>query len=139
MMFVWLCVVVCALTGRFVTEQQPLLGVPQKVPVNDPEVLDAARFAVAEFNKANTEDMFDYEIVKITSAEIQSIRAFIPAFNYILEMHLRCTTTKKGNTANDSCDFHCEPKELKCHFTVYYSLQHPSALSQNKCESFVNH
>ncbi|XP_028422839.1 cystatin-POGU1-like [Perca flavescens] len=140
MMFVWFCVVVCAFTGRFVTEQQPLLGVPQKVFVNDPKVLDSARFAVAEFNKANEEKMCDYKIVKITSAEIQSIQVFIPAFNYILEMHLRCTTSKKGNSAaNKPCDCHCEPKELKCHFTVYYSLEHPSALSQNQCESFVNH
>ena len=71
MMFVWLCVVVCALTGRFVTEQSPIDGASYEVPVNDPNVLDAARFAVAEFNKANTEELFNYEIVNITSAEIQ--------------------------------------------------------------------
>ena len=71
MMFVWFCVVVCALTGRFVTEQSPIDGASYEVLVNDPNVLDAARFAVAEFNKANTEELFNYEIVNITSAEIQ--------------------------------------------------------------------
>uniref|UniRef100_A0A8C9XM50 Cystatin domain-containing protein n=1 Tax=Sander lucioperca TaxID=283035 RepID=A0A8C9XM50_SANLU len=71
MMFVWFCVLVCAFTGRFVTEQQPLLGVPEEVPVTDAEVVESARFAVVEFNKANTEYMFNYKIVKITSAKIQ--------------------------------------------------------------------
>ncbi|XP_031171212.1 cystatin-like [Sander lucioperca] len=134
MMFVWFCVLVCAFTGRFVTEQQPLL-VPEEVPVTDAEVVESARFAVVEFNKANTEYMFNYKIVKITSAKIQSIAGFVPASYYILEIHLRRTTCKKGNTAARKCHSPREPKELKCQFTIYYSLGHPRALSESECKT----
>lgn len=71
MLFVWFCVFVSAFTGCFVTEQSPPSGGSQKVPVNRPDVLEAAQFAVVEFNKANTVDMFNYVILDITSAEVQ--------------------------------------------------------------------
>ncbi|TDG97746.1 hypothetical protein EPR50_G00210860 [Perca flavescens] len=95
MMFVWFCVVVCAFTGRFVTGQSPNDGASQKVPVNDSNVLDAAQFAVAEFNKANTEELFDYTIVTITSAEIQ----VVDGSNYILE--LTCMADSENTAAAD--------------------------------------
>ncbi|XP_032365906.1 cystatin-D [Etheostoma spectabile] len=96
MRFVWFCVFVSAFTGGFVTEQSPPPpGSYQEVPVNRTDVLEAAQFAVDEFNKANTEDMFNYAILDITSAEVQ----VVGGFNYFLEMLLGRTTCKTGNAA----------------------------------------
>ncbi|XP_032366205.1 uncharacterized protein LOC116684976 [Etheostoma spectabile] len=96
MLFVWFCVFVSAFTGRFVTKQSPPPpGSYQEVPVNRTDVLEAAQFAVDEFNKANTEDMFNYAILDITSAEVQ----VVGGFNYFLEMLLGRTTCKTGNAA----------------------------------------
>ncbi|XP_031170590.1 cystatin-like [Sander lucioperca] len=135
-MFIWFCVLVGALTGRFVTEQSPIVGGPQKVPVNDNNVLDAAQFAVVEFNKANTEDMFDYKIVNVTSAELQ----VVAGLNYFLKMHLGRTTWKKDNTAaNEPLDFHSQPKKLECNFTVYeIPWKYSRVLFQEECKAFVN-
>ncbi|KAA8581246.1 hypothetical protein FQN60_002827, partial [Etheostoma spectabile] len=87
--FVWFCVFVSAFIGRFVTEQQ-ILGPPQDVSVTDVKVLASARFAVSELNNANT--WVTYRMVVITSAQVQSIAGFVPAWNYILETRLRRTT-----------------------------------------------
>ncbi|XP_032363567.1 cystatin-F [Etheostoma spectabile] len=114
MLFVWFCVFVSAFTGRFVTEQSPPPpGSYQEVPVNSTDVLEAAQFAVVEFNKANTEDMFNYAILDITSAKVQVVQGF----NYLLEMILGRTTCKigntaaiKGNAAANDCDSNSEPK-----------------------------
>ncbi|KAA8581241.1 hypothetical protein FQN60_002822 [Etheostoma spectabile] len=51
---------------------------------------------------------------------------------FILEMHLRRPTCNPG--VKKSCNFNSKPKELQCHFTVYYSLEHPSALTESECE-----
>ncbi|XP_032365445.1 cystatin-F [Etheostoma spectabile] len=114
MLFVWVCVFVSAFTGRFVTGQSPLPpGSPQEVPVNRTDVLEAAQFAVVEFNKANTEDMFNYAILDITSAQVQVVQGL----NYFLEMLLGRTTCKtgntaaiKGNAAASDCDSNSEAK-----------------------------
>ncbi|XP_032357522.1 cystatin-C [Etheostoma spectabile] len=127
MLFIWFCVFVSAFIGRFVTEQQ-LLGDPQDIPVTNVEVLASAQFAVSELNNAKTG--MTYKMVEITLAKIQSIAAFVPAWNYILETRLQRTTC---NTA-DKTWCNSKPKELQCHFTVYYSLEHPSALTESECE-----
>ncbi|XP_032364488.1 cystatin-C [Etheostoma spectabile] len=114
MLFAWFCVFVSAFADRFVTEQSPPRpGSYQEVPVNSTDVVEAAQFAVVEFNKANTEDMFNYAILDITSAQVQTVGGF----NYFLEMLLGRTTCKtgntaaiKGNAAASDCDSNSEPK-----------------------------
>lgn len=71
-MFVWFLFFVCVFAvGRSQTSKHVMTGQPQKVPVNSTGVSTAARFALVEFNKANTEEMFAYKIVNITSAKVQ--------------------------------------------------------------------
>lgn len=69
-MFIWFYIFVCASAGRFVTEQM-MVGQPQEVPVNSTKVLNAAQFAVVEFNRANAKYKFAYNTVSITSAKMQ--------------------------------------------------------------------
>ncbi|XP_032363076.1 cystatin-C-like [Etheostoma spectabile] len=132
MRFVWFCVFVSAFIGCFVTEQQ-ILGDPQDVPVTDAEVVASAQFAVAEFNKANPR--MKYELVAITLAKVQSIAVFVPAWNYILELRLRRTTCNPGT--KKLCN--SKPKELQCHFTVYYTLEHPCVLTESECKEPGKH
>lgn len=48
-----------------------MTGEPREVAVNGTRVVNAARFAVVEFNKANAEDVFAYKLSNISSAKIQ--------------------------------------------------------------------
>uniref|UniRef100_A0A4W6DUQ1 Cystatin domain-containing protein n=1 Tax=Lates calcarifer TaxID=8187 RepID=A0A4W6DUQ1_LATCA len=57
------------------------------------KVVTVARFAVVEFNKANTEDQFSYKIVNITSV--------VAGINYILDVQLGRTVCKKSDTADE--------------------------------------
>lgn len=68
-MLVWFCFLVLA--GRFASAGHMMTGEPHQVPVSSPAVLRAARFAVAEFNRDNTQEQFTYEIANITSAKVQ--------------------------------------------------------------------
>lgn len=70
-MFFWFCIVLCALAGCFVTTRDVMTGEPREVAVNGTRVVNAARFAVVEFNKANAEDVFAYKLSNISSAKIQ--------------------------------------------------------------------
>lgn len=70
-MFVLFCIFICASAGRFTTAKHVMTGQPHEIPANSTKVVTVARFAVVEFNKANTEDQFSYKIVNITSAKIQ--------------------------------------------------------------------
>ncbi|XP_077438632.1 uncharacterized protein LOC144061768 [Vanacampus margaritifer] len=50
-----------------------MTGQTRQVSVSDRRVLAAARFAVAEFNRINPEAQFLYNLVNITSAEVQVV------------------------------------------------------------------
>ncbi|XP_071336658.1 cystatin-like isoform X2 [Trachinotus anak] len=103
-MFVLLSVFVCA---SAVNTGQVMTGQPLEVPVNNTEVLAAARFAVVEFNRANAEDQLAYKIVNITSAKIQ----VVAGINYILEALLGRTVCKKSvKAASEPCDLHSDSK-----------------------------
>ncbi|XP_032365677.1 cystatin-C, partial [Etheostoma spectabile] len=106
---------------------------PQEVPVNRTDVLEAAQFAVVEFNKANTEDLFNYAILDITSAQVQTVGGF----NYFLEMLLGRTTCKtgntaavKGNAAASDCDSNSEPK-ASVRLQVVFETQGKNTLKPN--------
>ncbi|GAA6223392.1 cystatin-like [Lates japonicus] len=114
-MFVLFCIFVCASAGRFTTAKHVMTGQPHEVPANSTKVVTVARFAVVEFNKANTEDQFSYKIVNITSAKIQ----VVAGINYILDVQLGRTVCKKSDTVDgEPCDFHSESKELQCNFII---------------------
>ncbi|XP_032358835.1 cystatin-C [Etheostoma spectabile] len=124
MLFVWFCVFVSAFIGRFVTEHSLVDGGFQDVPVNRTDVLEAAQFAVVEFNKLNTEDVFNYAILNTISAKMQ----VVGGFNYFLEMLLGRATCK---TAANDCDSNSEPKAsdplLPCGIRVYFGSVEKSA------------
>lgn len=63
------CVLVSA--ARLLAAGQVMTGEPRRVPADSAAVLTAARFAAAEFSRANTGDRSAYQIANITSAEIQ--------------------------------------------------------------------
>ncbi|KAM7408681.1 hypothetical protein PAMA_002418 [Pampus argenteus] len=133
-MFVWFCIVVCASAGRFVTAGGAMVGHPHRVPTNDTKVLRAARFAVCEFNRANTQDQFDYKIVNIKSAKIQ----IVAGINYIVDVQLRRTMCKKSDATDGEppCVYHLERKELQCHFIVTeIPWEDSRVLTQKKCHS----
>ncbi|KAA8581244.1 hypothetical protein FQN60_002825 [Etheostoma spectabile] len=148
MLFVWFCVFVSAFIGRFVTEHSLVDGGFQDVPVNRTDVLEAAQFAVVEFNKLNTEDVFNYAILNTISAKMQVVGGFNyflemllgratcktaanDSWNYILEMHLRRTMC--NTAANKPCNSEPKASKLVCHFTVYYSLGKPRSLTTSEC------
>uniref|UniRef100_A0A4W6DUP8 Cystatin domain-containing protein n=1 Tax=Lates calcarifer TaxID=8187 RepID=A0A4W6DUP8_LATCA len=102
-MFVLFCIFICASAGRFTTAKHVMTGQPHEIPANSTKVVTVARFAVVEFNKANTEDQFSYKIVNITSV--------VAGINYILDVQLGRTVCKKSDTADgEPCDFHSESK-----------------------------
>ncbi|XP_008284674.1 cystatin-like isoform X2 [Stegastes partitus] len=131
-MCVWVCFLVCvSVTGWFLTAEQIMTGEPHTVPVNNCQVLKEARFAVAEFNKANVQEQFAYKVLNITSAKMQ----IVAGINYILEVWLGRTVCKKSHTADsEPCALHPEPKECQCHFIVTdVPWENSRALTLNKC------
>ncbi|XP_023119711.2 cystatin-like [Amphiprion ocellaris] len=136
-MFVWFCFLVCAsFTGWLVTVGQFMTGEPHSVPVNNSQVLTAARFAVVEFNKANTQERFAYKIMNITSAKMQ----IVAGINYILEVRLGRTVCKRNDTADsEPCALHPEPKERLCHFIVTdVPWENSRVLTRNECHPNKN-
>ncbi|XP_034716878.1 cystatin-C-like [Etheostoma cragini] len=132
MLFVWFCVFVSAFTGRFVTEQSPPPGDYIDVPVNRTDVLEAAWFAVDEFNKGPSIYMFNFTIVEITSAKMQ----VVGGFNYFLEMLLgpaTCQTVNaaaiKGNAAPNECPFKASLRYQVVYKTQNYTLKPITGLS----------
>nr|XP_046257945.1 cystatin-SA-like [Scatophagus argus] len=130
-MAVWLfCFFVCASVGGFVTAEQVMTGEPRRVPVSSARVLSAARFAVAEFNRANAEDTFAYKLVNITSAKIQ----VVAGINYILDVQLGGSVCKTSDMDDREPCAYFEPKELQCHFIVTeISWEDSRVLTQYKC------
>ncbi|XP_030604471.1 cystatin-like [Archocentrus centrarchus] len=125
-MFFWFCVFLCASVDGQMT------GEPHRVPVNDTEVLSAARFAVAEFNEVNAGEQFLYKIRMITSAKIQ----VVAGINYILDVQLGRTVCRKSGAAADSetCAFESKPKGYQCHFVVTeIAWKNSRVLSKNEC------
>ncbi|TKS85661.1 Cystatin-F Cystatin-7 [Collichthys lucidus] len=95
-MFFWFCIVLCALAGCFVTTRDVMTGEPREVAVNGTKVVNAARFAVVEFNKANVEDVFAYKLSNISSAKVQ----VVAGINYILEVKISRTMCKTSVTTD---------------------------------------
>uniref|UniRef100_A0A3Q1GL15 Cystatin domain-containing protein n=1 Tax=Acanthochromis polyacanthus TaxID=80966 RepID=A0A3Q1GL15_9TELE len=123
-MFVWLCFLVCAsFTGWLVTVGQFMTGEPHSVPVNNCQVLTAARFAVVEFNKANTQERF-----------------VVAGINYILEVLLGRTVCIRNDTDDsESCALHPEPKVRLCHFIVTdVPWENSRVLTRNQCHPNKN-
>ncbi|CAG6017089.1 unnamed protein product [Menidia menidia] len=131
-MFVCFLFVVCVLAaGRFPDAKHVMIGQPQKVPVNSPSVVKAARFAVVEFNRANIQEQFAYKVLNITSAKTQ----IVAGINYILDVNLGRTVCRRRDT-NDTkpCALHADPKERECHFIVTeVPWENLHALTQHKC------
>ncbi|XP_034538152.1 cystatin-SA-like [Notolabrus celidotus] len=131
-MFVCFFLVLFAAFCRFSTTGQMITGKPLDVPVNSTKVLNAARFALVEFNRANTEEHFDYKIVNITSAKIQ----VVAGINLILDVHLGRTVCKIDMFP---CVYDSQPKDLQCHFIVtevpWKALR---TLAHKKCHLHTN-
>uniref|UniRef100_A0A3Q3ETA3 Cystatin-like n=1 Tax=Labrus bergylta TaxID=56723 RepID=A0A3Q3ETA3_9LABR len=122
-MFFCVYLVFFASFGRVLIAEHMMIGQPQDVLVNNTNVLKAARFAVVEFNRANTDHQFDYKIVNITSAKIQ----VVAGLNYILDVLLGRTMCK---TDSSLC-------ELRCHFIVTdVPWEHFRTLSVKKCHFY---
>uniref|UniRef100_A0A8C8A017 Cystatin domain-containing protein n=1 Tax=Oryzias sinensis TaxID=183150 RepID=A0A8C8A017_9TELE len=75
--------------------------------VSSANVSTAARFAIGEFNKANTEEHYAYKILNITSARMQ----IVAGINYILDAQLGRTVCKRKDTVDcQLCALRTDPK-----------------------------
>uniref|UniRef100_A0A8C7ZZA6 Cystatin domain-containing protein n=1 Tax=Oryzias sinensis TaxID=183150 RepID=A0A8C7ZZA6_9TELE len=101
---------------------------PQKVLVSSANVSTAARFAIGEFNKANTEDYHDDEVCP---------PQIVAGINYILDAQLGRTVCKRKDTVDcQLCALRTDPKECQCHFIVTNIPWEKNAhvLTENKCQ-----
>ncbi|XP_044144475.1 cystatin-like [Bufo gargarizans] len=84
---------------------------------SDPYVVKAATFAVREYNKLPNE-VYDYKLMKIVSAEAQVVAGVI----YVLNVEIGRTDCKRASTSEkSSCDIIQDPKLAKtllCEFAV---------------------
>ncbi|XP_040283338.1 cystatin-like [Bufo bufo] len=83
----------------------------------DPDVVKAATFAVSEYNQLPNE-VYDYKLVKILSAETQVVAGII----YVLNVEIGRTDCKRASTGEkSSCDIIRDSKLAKtllCEFAV---------------------
>ncbi|GCB65270.1 hypothetical protein scyTo_0011851 [Scyliorhinus torazame] len=91
-----------------------LLGAPRPVSLTDPEMLTAAQFAVAEYNKASN-DMFASKIVRFISAQQQ----IVSGVKYILQVEMGRTQCRLGHVDDlQMCELHESPQKKICNFHV---------------------
>nr|XP_057920815.1 cystatin-POGU1-like isoform X2 [Doryrhamphus excisus] len=109
-MMVWasvLCFV--AFLGVQTDGRARMTGQPRQVPVTDHQVLAAAHFAVAEFNRVNPEQHFFYRMLNITSAEVQ----VVAGLKYYLVVQLDRMVVCRTNTTQ-ACPYHFLIKFFLC-------------------------
>ncbi|XP_030235076.1 cystatin-C [Gadus morhua] len=98
--FTLLCILALAAAAALVDgAAQPMTGEPRAIPQNRTDVVRAARFAVANFNEANIDDIYAYKILNITSAKIQ----IVAGVNYILDVRLGRTSYKRSTPSTEQC------------------------------------
>ncbi|XP_072349680.1 cystatin-like [Scyliorhinus torazame] len=110
-----LAVVLAAVCAQTCESPKPsMMGGVERVSVDHPEVLKAAQFAVAEYNKASN-DMFASKIVRIVSAQQQAVAGM----KYIFEVELGRTQCKQSEVHDlETCDFAATPQKTFCNFVV---------------------
>ncbi|CAL8361167.1 unnamed protein product [Boreogadus saida] len=115
--FTLLCILALAAAAALVDgAAQPMTGdgEPRAIPQNRTDVVRAARFAVANFNEANIDDIYAYKILNITSAKIQ----IVAGVNYILVVRLGRTSCKRSTPSTEQCVLQTPVKTLQCHFII---------------------
>lgn len=85
-------VVAPLLAVLWVVASDNLLGAPEDVDINSPEVQDALRFAVAQYNE-ESDSIYTSQVVQVIKAQAQ-VRYFIGLFVYLKLI--------KIHTANDT-------------------------------------
>ncbi|XP_038659946.1 cystatin-like [Scyliorhinus canicula] len=91
-----------------------LLGAPEPVSLDSPEVQSAAQFAIAEYNKASN-DMFASKIVRIISARHQ----LVSGTKYILQVEVARTQCRLEHVVVlQICELHESPQTKICNFDV---------------------
>ncbi|XP_078086288.1 cystatin-like [Mustelus asterias] len=92
-----------------------LLGAPQPVSPDSPEVQKVAHFAISEYNKLSN-DMYTNKVLRIVSAQQQ----LVAGINYILQVEVGRTRCRKESVDNlESCELHETPQKKLCHFVVH--------------------
>ncbi|XP_041064643.1 cystatin-like [Carcharodon carcharias] len=91
-----------------------LFGALESVSTEQPEVLDAAHFAMSEYNKASN-DMYLYKIMRIVSAQQQ----IVSGLKYVIQAEVGRTQCRRGAVDDlESCEFHETPQKTLCSFEV---------------------
>ncbi|XP_020365378.1 cystatin-like [Rhincodon typus] len=127
-LFLAACVQACGPRGKH------LLGAPDRVSSDDPEVQKAVHFAVTEYNKASN-DMFASKVMRILSAE----RQIVSGIKYILEVELGRTQCKQGKFHDlETCDFSATPHKTLCKFKVVSVAWTEETSLSKTCRPFNN-
>ncbi|XP_044148456.1 cystatin-like [Bufo gargarizans] len=115
----------------------PIIGGYSKADPNRPDVQEASRFAVKEYNKVSNHAHI-YRALSIVSAQTQ----VVAGTNYKLTMDIGRTRCRKNNVGDggNGCDVANSKvsKVLTCKFVVFQSLPLPTSkfkLSKHECKS----
>ncbi|XP_060687667.1 cystatin-like [Hemiscyllium ocellatum] len=114
-MFSWLvlCVLLAA-PAQACGSRHKLVGAPEDVSPDDPELQKAVHFAVTEYNEASN-DVFASKVVRILSAEQQ----IVAGVKYTFEVELGRTQCKQGQVHDlETCNFSETPHKTFCKFEV---------------------
>ncbi|XP_078412825.1 LOW QUALITY PROTEIN: cystatin-like [Cetorhinus maximus] len=91
-----------------------LLGAPESVSPEQPQMLKAANFAMSEYNKESN-DMYLSRIMRIVSAQQQ----IVSGIKYIIQAEVGRTQCRHGAVDDlESCNFHETPQKTLCSFEV---------------------
>ncbi|XP_072265515.1 cystatin-like [Pyxicephalus adspersus] len=107
-------VVVCSLFSLFTAES--LVGAPEPIDPNNQGVINAATFAVNNYNEQSKKD-YEYKLVKVVSAKHQIVAGVI----YSITAEIGKTDCKKGTTSDvQSCNL---IKDSQLAETLYCSFR----------------
>ncbi|KAK3553955.1 hypothetical protein QTP70_017450, partial [Hemibagrus guttatus] len=96
--------VVASLLAVFMAvESVDLVGAPMDADINSPEVQDALRFAVAQYN-AESKSIYTSQVVKVISVQTQ----VVAGVNYIFNIEMAETTCKKAEPET-TCTINPDP------------------------------
>ncbi|XP_077181196.1 cystatin-POGU1-like [Paroedura picta] len=104
------------LPEAIVPQAEQLDGGLMEQPVSNPEVQNAARFAIQAYNKADNSLFYNRE-VKLMRAQTQVVEGIM----YVLTMEVATTECQKSLPSNDleQCQIPPGAEHLECEFWVW--------------------
>ncbi|XP_060780618.1 cystatin-like [Neoarius graeffei] len=108
-----------------------LVGAPVDADINSPEVQDALRFAVTQYN-AQSNSVYTSQVVKVIKAQVQ----VVAGLKYIFTVEMARTSCKKAEPEN-TCAINPDPEIAQpheCTLAVWSQpWLHSMTLIENTC------